>query len=175
LPRKKKSKRRKKRSRYQLWYDDNSDELLAKRRKKYKRNKKYREAHVQRVRRNYWNNRPTTIAKSIRRKVKPSLFILVNDEEIPAYGIVDVAKLFGRTTRTIVGWIKTNVLPKPINHSTQRRSVRVYTEKEFALIRRHAPLLGHPKKSLRESVFARTLRRDMSYLRTGKLKIKLGE
>jgi hypothetical protein len=174
LPRKKKSKRKKK-TRYQEWYDEHSDELLARRRKKYKRNKKYRVAHVQRVRRNYWNNRPTTIAKSIRRKVKPSLFILVNDEEIPAYGIVDVAKLFGRTTRTIVGWIKTNVLPEPIYHSIQRRSVRVYTEKEFALIRRHAPLLGHPKKSLRQSVFARTLRRDMGYLRRGKLKLDLGK
>lgn len=99
----------------------------------------------------------------------------MNDDEIPAYGIVDVAKLFGRTTRTIVGWIKTNVLPEPIHHALERRSVRVYTIEEFALIRRHAPLLGHPKKSLRESVFARTLRRDMGYLRRGKLKLEPDE
>ncbi|KKL59795.1 hypothetical protein LCGC14_2211760 [marine sediment metagenome] len=99
--------------------------------------------------------------------------MLVNGEEIPAFGIVDIAKLFGRTTRTIVGWIKTNVLPEPIHHSIQRRSVRVYTVEEFALIRRHAPLLGHPKKSLRQSVFARTLRRDIGYLRRGKLKLDL--
>lgn len=96
----------------------------------------------------------------------------MNDDEIPAYGIVDVAKLFGRTTRTIVGWIKTNVLPEPIHHALERRSVRVYTKDEFALIRRHAPLLGQPKKTLRQSVFARTLRRDMGYLRRGKLKLE---
>lgn len=166
----KKKKRRPKKSRYQRWYDENREELLEKRRKKYKDDKEYRERHIQRTRRHYWNNRPATVAKTIRRKVNPSLFILVDDEEIPAYGINDVAKLFGRTSRTIVGWIKTDVIPEPIYHSTQRRSIRVYTEEEFNLIRSHAPLLGQPKKTLHESVFARTLSRDIGLLRRGLLK-----
>lgn len=157
--------KKKAKKRYSNWYARNRATLLARRKKKYREDKEHRERQVSRVRLNYWSNRPTVVLKKIRKKVKPSFTISETGE--PGYGLQDVATMFSRTTRTILFWINDSVIPAPIYEAVERKGVRVYTEAEFALLRDKAPLLGYPRKTLANSVFANTVRREMALLRRG--------
>lgn len=162
--------------RYQKWWDKNRARVLKRRREKYQQNAQYRLRTIQRVRQRYWANRPKLVLKTIRRKVEPSFTMKTAGGKLAvAYGLADVAKLYGRSMRTILFWEKTGVLPPPLYVARERRSIRVYSEDEFALMRKHSGLLGYPKKTLVESVFARTLRRDVAYLRRGLLTIEKKE
>jgi hypothetical protein len=160
--------RKKAKKRYANWYERNRTALLARRKKKYREDKAHREKQVSRVRLNYWSSRPHIVLKKIRKNVKPSFTILETGE--PGYGLQDVAKMFSRTTRTILFWINRKVIPGPIYEAVERKGVRVYTVGEFGLLREKAPLLAYPRKTLRESVFANTVRKEMALLRRGYLK-----
>lgn len=155
---------------YEAWYTKHKKEIQRKRRRKYRTDKRHREKQQNRVRRRYWENRPVKVAERQCVDVRPSYLFREGDLVRPGYGMRDLAVLFGRTLRTIQTWIKSGVLPRPLYTATVRASTMVFTQEEFAVLLKHADLLALPKTRLSNSVFSRTVTREMALMRRGFLK-----
>lgn len=108
---------------YSRWYASNKGEFNAKRRKRYKEDKKYRFKAMKNA--------------SVYRKSGPEnvmtrlLFREYNGQRVQVFRISTVGEKIGRSVQAIRQWEKNGIIPKPLFGAGHR----VYTEKQVTLLK----------------------------------------
>jgi hypothetical protein len=104
---------------YKEWYEKNKEDVNAKRRKKYARDKAYREKQ-KKASRQYWRD-----------SYQPSDATVVEaDDGVKYYSISHFAEHINRSVATVLGYHRRGVLPEP---SYNERGWRLYSKEQIKL------------------------------------------
>jgi hypothetical protein len=112
---------------YKKWYKENREELLKKRKAKYRKNKKYR-AKVIEASKEWYHTSP--LSKKNTQESKPRQRFPRRNGDLHSIGTVSEA--INRSIQTIRDYHRTGVIPKPKH--TDKRNWRLYTDYQMDLL-----------------------------------------
>jgi hypothetical protein len=102
---------------YKEWYEKNKEDVNAKRRQKYAKNKAYREK-LKKASRQYWRDSYTPSDATV----------LEADDGVKYYSISHFADHINRSVATVLGYHRRGVLPEPYYND---RGWRLYTKEQM--------------------------------------------
>ena len=175
----------------QEWYEANKARVQAEKKKRYLADEEYREAAQRRSKQQYWfKTRPGMVRETNRTELaqlEPTASVTIQVKNahdlrhkkairVPVFSTAAVAELIGRSAQTIGLWEKQGVLPPPVYRlrdvgdpglKLKGRNPRLYTYDELEVLDEAVAYLGLPSPTLKESLFAATVREGFGALVQG--------
>lgn len=172
------------------YYEQNKEELLEKKKDRYRNDPEYREAMRIRDRRRYWfgkrqKKRGEELPPLDFRELEPVGVIEFevknpNDArngqvvEVPVYDTPAIARIINRNSEGVRRWLSRDVLPEPywrgddLDQSIGKgRNPRLWTEDEVWILFDHREQLQRPSHSLKDSLFSVTVKAEYGELVQG--------